>query len=420
MAAITLNPLPPAEAIAFFKQKGYRIGFDYRDVERQEHQAAFTVAKAMQLDLLRDIRTQQDRALADGITFADFKRTLMPQLIDRGWWGRQDVTDPATGETVSAQLGSARRLRTIFDTNLATAYSEGQWERIQANTGLFPFLEYVRSAAAHPRPTHLAYAGKVLRADDPWWNAHMPVKEWGCKCTVIQHSAGTLRRAGLKVGDAPEEVMRLVVNQRTGEEMHVPVGVDPAFHYPPGGRRANLARMMMDKADAAAAATASRVLREGVDTWALAVDSEWAEWVSRHAVGDGAQAGSRRVAGLLDAPVLQALQAAGAGPAHATLAMDAGTLAALLGGPEQQAAQAALVEQLPPLLRRVGEAWLDSAARRVVMLCTPDDMPGQAVQVTAQLDAPLRQDVGNAITDIRVVDPRTPPAGDLVRLTGLR
>lgn len=420
MADITLNPVAPAEAVAYFRQKGYRIGFDYRDVWQQEHQAAFTVAKAMQLDVLRDIRTQQDRALAEGITFGEFKRTLMPKLIDRGWWGRKDMTDPATGEVVSAQLGSASRLRTIFDTNLATAYSEGQAERIQANTGLFPFLEYVRSAAAHPRPTHLAYAGQVYRADDPWWRVHMPVKEWGCKCAVIQHSAGTLRRAGLKVGEPPQDVMRLVVNQRTGEEMQVPVGVDPAFHYPLGGRRPNLARMMMDKADAAAASTASRVLRQGVDEWAPAVDSEFAEWVNRHAVGDGAQAGSRRVAGLLDSPVLQALQAAGAGPVHATLAMDAGTLATLLGGPEQQGAQAALVEQLPPLLRRVGEAWLDRAARRVVMLCTPADLPGQAVQVTAQLDAPMRQDVGNAITDIRVVDPRTPPAGELVRLTGQR
>ena len=162
------------------------------------------------------------------------------------------------------------------------------------------------------------------------------------------------------------------------------------------------------------------MLRQGVDDWAPAVDSEFAEWVNRHAVGDGAQAGSRRVAGLLDAPVLQALQAAGAGPAHATLAMDAGTLATLLGGPEQQAGQAALVEQLPPLLRRVGEAWLDRKARRVVMLCTPSDMPRQAVQVTVQLDVPLRQDVGNAVTEVRVVDPRTPPAGDLVPLTGQR
>ena len=46
---LRLLSLPPEEAIAFFRRKGFRIGFDHRDVWQAEHQAAFTVAKAMQL-----------------------------------------------------------------------------------------------------------------------------------------------------------------------------------------------------------------------------------------------------------------------------------------------------------------------------------------------------------------------------------
>jgi len=200
MSAIALKPVQPEESVAYFRQKGYRIGFDHRDVWRQEHQAAFTVAKAMHMDLLRDIRGQVDKAITEGTSFGTFQRELGPKLQARGWWGKQDVVDPATGETVRAQLGSARRMEVIFDTNLATAYSEGQWERIQRNKGVFPFLEYVRSASAHPRVSHLAYAGLVLPVDDPFWQAHMPVKEWGCKCTVIQHSGRTLKREGPEVG----------------------------------------------------------------------------------------------------------------------------------------------------------------------------------------------------------------------------
>ena len=92
------------------------------------------------------------------------------------------MVDPVTGETVNAQLGSDARLRKIFDTNVSTAYSEGQSERIQRNIELFPYLQYLRSSSEHPRLSHAPLAGRVLRADDPWWQAHMPVKAWGCKC----------------------------------------------------------------------------------------------------------------------------------------------------------------------------------------------------------------------------------------------
>ena len=242
-----LAAVNPEEAIDFFRQKGFRIGFDYRDVWQQEHQAAFTVAKAMQIDLLADIREFVDEAIATGSTLADFQKALIPKLQARGWWGRQEQVDPVDGVVKDVQLGSPKRLETIYDTNLATAYSEGQWERIQRNQALFPFLEYVRSASVHPRHTHLAYAGLVLRADDAFWQSHLPIKEWGCKCSVIQHTQRMLEAEGLQVGQAPPEVMRTLVNKRTGESMQVPVGVDPAFHYPPGGRRAHLEKMLADK-----------------------------------------------------------------------------------------------------------------------------------------------------------------------------
>lgn len=245
-----LKAVNPEEAIAFFRQKGFRIGFDYRDVWQEEHQAGFTVAKAMQLDLLAEIRGFVDAAIATGTTLATFQKELMPRLVKRGWWGKKEMADPLTGETKLVQLGSPRRLETIYDTNLATAYSEGQWERIQRNKALFPFLEYVRSASVNPRHTHLAYAGLVLPADAPFWQIHMPIKQWKCKCSVIQHTGRMLEREGLKVGTAPPEVMREMLNKRTGEIMQVPTGVDPAFHYPPGGRRQNLEKMLQDKADA--------------------------------------------------------------------------------------------------------------------------------------------------------------------------
>lgn len=245
-----LKAVNPEEAIAYFRQKGYRIGFDYRDVWQQEHQAAFTVAKVMQLDLLTEIREFVDAAIADGTTLAVFQEELMPRLVRRGWWGRQEMVDPDDGETKLVQLGSPRRLEVIFDNNLATAYSEGQWERTERNQELFPYLQYGSSASVNPRHSHAIFANLVLRVDDPFWQSHYPIKEWGCKCPVYQLSGRMLEREGLQVGKAPPEVMREVVNKRTGEVMRVPQGVDPAFHYPPGGRRAHLEKMLQDKTQA--------------------------------------------------------------------------------------------------------------------------------------------------------------------------
>lgn len=409
MAEVRLKPLPPAEAIDYFRQKGYRVGFDYRDVWRQEHQAAFTVAKAMQLDVLQDIRGAVDGALASGTTFETFKKKLQPMLADKGWWGRKEMIDPVTGEAKVVQLGSPRRLQRIFDTNLATSYSEGQNERIQRNKGLFGFLEYVRSASAHPRPSHLAYAGLVLPVDDPFWPAHMPVKEWGCKCTVIQHSGYSLQRYGLKVGKAPAEVMRSYTNPRTGETIDVPQGVDPAFHYPLGGRRSNLGRMLMEKADGADAATAARVLQGGRETWAPLVQEEFASFVDRFVAGEAAQAGSTRVAGVLSPRVVSALHEAGTPALRATVAVDLKHLQPLLADP----AQAHLVRSVPQLLQHVGEAWLDGD--QVVLLSTSADETDRVVKMVVDLAAPGR---ANAVRSLELIAPGDFQRSGLRRLDG--
>jgi len=131
---------PPEDALEWFRAKGLKIGFDWRDVWREEHAAAFTVAKIMRLDLLADVRAEVDRALAEGLTFRDFQKRLAPMLQEKGWWGVQDMADPQTGEVRQVQLGSPRRLRVIYDTNLRTARAAGQWARIQKTREGLPYL----------------------------------------------------------------------------------------------------------------------------------------------------------------------------------------------------------------------------------------------------------------------------------------
>jgi len=314
--------LPPAEAVDYFRQKGYRIGFDHRDVWQQEHQAAFTVAKAMQLDLLMEIREQVDAALELGTTFAEFKANLKPNLVKRGWWGKAMMSDPLTGESKEVQLGSTRRLKTIYDTNLRTAHAEGQWQRIQEAKAALPYLMYDHTPSAHERPEHKAWDGIVLPVDDPWVQAHYPVKAWGCKCRMIQLGQRQLDRMGLAVGQAPAEKMVSYTNKRTGEMQEIPAGVDPAFAYPPGGRLASQGKMLADKVEQAPAAIGAAIFKQAAPTSMPQLMHGYTAWVNAIEAGGTKGMGGRRVIGAVSPTTVDALQATGVELASAGLSVE--------------------------------------------------------------------------------------------------
>lgn len=251
MAEIALEPLPPAEAIDWFRGKGYAVGFDWRDVWQEEHQVAFTAAKSMSLDILSDIRGAVDQAIADGISFEQFQKQLTPVLQAKGWWGRRTMTDPKTGREVQAQLGSRRRLEIIYDTNLRTAHAAGRWQRIERTRDLLPWLQYHQIDRPTKRPAHVPFDGLVLPIDDPFWNTHYPPNGWKCKCSVHQYSDGQLDRLGLTPSPSPTVDLVPWLNRRTGETLQVPRGIDPGFDQNVGKidrRAAALERLQQKRA----------------------------------------------------------------------------------------------------------------------------------------------------------------------------
>ncbi|CAN5361371.1 hypothetical protein BH09PSE4_BH09PSE4_17140 [soil metagenome] len=223
--------VPPEEAIAFFRKKGFQIGFSWLDVFREEHARWFTVAKAMSRDILEDIRATVDSAIADGTTLADFKRDLRPKLQAKGWWGSKRMIDPLTAQAKTVQLGSDRRLKTIFNANLRTAYAAGKWERIQRTKVAFPYLEYTSMMDGRERPQHHAWNGTIVHVDDPWLDRHYPPCDWECRCWMVQRSQRMLDRQGKSL--TPPEVFPEVpwTNERTGETGMIEKGLGRGWDY---------------------------------------------------------------------------------------------------------------------------------------------------------------------------------------------
>ncbi|HEG4440083.1 TPA: hypothetical protein SD634_003381 [Vibrio cholerae] len=230
----------PKEALNWFKRKGIKPGFDYRDVWKEEHNNAFTVAKMLNADLLVDVKTMVEQAIEEGQTFQQFREILKPLLVKSGWWGIQEMVDPTTGDSKPVQLGSEGRLKTIYKTNMRTARAAGQWERIERTKRVMPYLLYQLGPSMEHRLDHVKWKDLLLSVDDSWWASHMPPNGWGCKCWIRQVSkfeADKLIAEGKVSTSAPNGGTKQWVNKRTGEVEVLPEGIEPGWNYNPGKSR---------------------------------------------------------------------------------------------------------------------------------------------------------------------------------------
>ncbi len=175
---------PPEAIINQFRKKGYAISWNWQEVWQEANAHAFTVAKATDMEVLKDIREAVEEALTNGTGFRQFQKNLEPKLKAKGWWGKQEVVDPQTGEITEVQLGSPHRLKTIYRTNLSVSYSAGRYKAQIASADRRPWWIYRTAGDGNVRDSHDKLRNTVLRYDDPFWETHYPPNDWGCRCGV--------------------------------------------------------------------------------------------------------------------------------------------------------------------------------------------------------------------------------------------
>lgn len=245
----------PQKALDYIKQKKLKIGFDYQDVWNEEHLTAFTAAKVMQLDILQDMKESIEKAIENGETLEQFKKNLLPILYQKGWTGKQLIEDPITKEIKEVYIDTPNRLKTIYETNLRSAYMKGRFDRAY-NSTLHPYLMYRIGPSKNHRKEHLEWDGLILDKNDPFWLSHNPPNGWGCKCYTVAISKARKERyekEGIPTADGDGQTKKIKVktqrpkieyttyiNKRNGTISKVPKGVDPAFNFNQGNYNRDL------------------------------------------------------------------------------------------------------------------------------------------------------------------------------------
>lgn len=242
---IYLLNLPPEKAIEYFKSKGYAFSWNWTDVWESAHAKAFTVAKVMRMDILQDIREMLEKALEEGITLQEFRKELEPKLRNKGWWGYKFVSYP-DGRVEKILEGSPWRLKTIYRTNMQTAYMAGRYKEQMENIDDRPYWQYVAVLDSKTRPAHRLLHGKVFRYDDPFWNTHYPPLGFNCRCRVRALSKDDIQKKNItpEKSDGNISYENVLISKKTGEVAQTAVyrdpltgnkiATDPGWSYNPG------------------------------------------------------------------------------------------------------------------------------------------------------------------------------------------
>lgn len=176
-----LQNIPPEKAIKYFESLGYAITWDWRESIPAIEAQAFTVAKAMKMDILQDIKSEVTKALETGETFQTFKKNLQPILEKKGWWGKQIID----GETV--QLGSPARLENIYRTNLSSAYNAGRFKSFEENKAERPWIELSELQDNAARDNHKKMNQTRAPIDHEIWKSpksRIPPNGYRCRGTI--------------------------------------------------------------------------------------------------------------------------------------------------------------------------------------------------------------------------------------------
>lgn len=209
--------LEPTEIIEWYKSKGYAITWNWDDLWQQSHSRSFTVAKILKLDLLQSIRSNWIKAQSEGLTYVEWRRRIEGRLKEEGWWGKQRVQDVPGYWDLSleereklgdpeaiVQLGSAHRLKTIYNTNANIGYNTARYNAQMDNKNDRPYLQYIQIQRGSKRDSHAVFHNKIFHIDDPIWDTIYPPSDFNCGCYTRSLTLGDVKESDFEIEKGKE------------------------------------------------------------------------------------------------------------------------------------------------------------------------------------------------------------------------
>jgi uncharacterized protein with gpF-like domain len=186
----------PQKAIDFLAKKIKVETEKWDDLQWGEHAHAFTVAHSAGAGVLDTLHALMNKAVAEGISFNDFRNRALDLMKEKGWYG-------GAGHTKDEERYVNWRIGVIYDTNMSTAYAQADYRDRMAAVELRPIWVYhSQLTGANRRQEHIALHGKAFRWDDPAWDDIDPPNGWGCACYVTTESEHSAKKAGIQVTDS--------------------------------------------------------------------------------------------------------------------------------------------------------------------------------------------------------------------------
>lgn len=173
-ANLTIETFPNEAAADYIHGKAVADPTHFGNLPPQLKQRAFTVAGIEQLDALQRIRDAVAK-LPQGASWDEAKKEIAAEISP--FVGGDDDSKRTTASKARAEF--------LLRTHGFQAYAVARHQQQMSVARDFPYWKYETVGDSRVRPGHAALDGKVLRADDTWWNTHYPPWDWGCRCIVV-------------------------------------------------------------------------------------------------------------------------------------------------------------------------------------------------------------------------------------------
>ena len=169
-----------------------------------------------------------DKAIKEGESYGETKKQLTELFERKGWTGTRIDVD-SKGNAKKVELGTPRRIRTIINSNINSAYAAGRYLEQMEETDFAPYWQYMAVNDESTRPEHKALHLKVYKSTDRFWENFYPPNGWNCRCYVRNLTKRQVERMGYTVENTDNhfvEVSKMV----GGEEKKI-----PAYKFNDGG-----------------------------------------------------------------------------------------------------------------------------------------------------------------------------------------